>query len=151
MREIIDGADANALRAFVLTVGVVSNHGNWFTADNHNKELKVLAHSYDWLLFLTDYGLSQFVEKLLRNPIRELKPAKDAFLASYKAKKTGNSFTKVRIDIKADRALKRYFELHEGEVESWFNVISPRGGTLKQLREDIVKLAAKDWKGIRQS
>jgi hypothetical protein len=48
-------------------------------------------------------------------------------------------------------ALKRYFELHETEVESWFNVIAPRGGTLLQLREDVVKLAGKNWKRIRQS
>lgn len=155
LRQIIDGSDADALRHFILTVGVVSNHGNWFTAENHNKELKVLAHSYDWLLFLTDYGLSQFIEKLLRNPVAELKPAKAAFLASYKAEKTGNSFTKVKIEAKADQALKRYFELHEKEVESWFNVIAPRpdaqgkGGTLKQLRGDLVKLAGKDWRRIR--
>lgn len=151
LRQVIDGKDADALRHFILTVGVVSNHGNWFTAENHNKELKVLAHSYDWLLFLTDAGLAQFIEKLLRNPVAELKPAKDAFLASYKAEKTGNSFTKVKIEARADQALKRYFEMHEKEVESWFNVIAPRGGTLAQLRADLVKLAAKDWKRIRQS
>ena len=150
LRQIIDGSDADALRHFILSVGVVSNHGNWFTAENQNKELKVLAHSYDWLLFLTDFGLSQFIEKLLRNPVAELKPAKDAFLDSYRAEKTGNSFTKVKIDAKADQALKHYFELHEREVESWFNVIAPRGGTLTQLRDDMVKLAGKDWKRIRQ-
>lgn len=151
LRQLIEGNDADALRHFILTVGVVSNHGNWFTAENQNKELKVLAHSYDWLLFLTDAGLAQFIENLLRNPVAELKPAKDAFLASYKADKTGNSFTKVKIDAKADQALKRYFELHETEVESWFNVIAPRppGGTLIQLQADLVKLAAKDWKKIR--
>jgi len=152
LRQIIDGDDREALRHFILTVGVVSNHGNWFTAENQNKELKVLAHSYDWLLFLTDFGLSQFIEKLLRNPVAELKPAKDAFLASYNAEKTGNSFTKVKIEAKADQALKRYFKLHETEVESWFNVIAPGPpvGTLKQLRADMVILAGKDWKRIRQ-
>jgi hypothetical protein len=151
LRQVIDGNDADALRHFILTVGVVSNHGNWFTAENQNKELKVLAHSYDWLLFLTDAGLAQFIEKLLRNPVAELKPAKDAFLASYRADKTGNSFTKVKIDARADQALKRYFELHEREVESWYNVIAPHGGTLNQLQADLVKLAAKDWKRIRKS
>ncbi len=149
LRQIIDGNDADALRHFILTVGVVSNHGNWFTAENQNKELKVLAHSYDWLLFLTDAGLAQFIEKLLRNPVAELRPAKDAFLASYKAEKTGNSFTKVKIDARADHALKRYFKSHEKQVESWFNVIAPRGGTLVQLRSDIAKLANKDWERIR--
>jgi len=53
--------------------------------------------------------------------------------------------------VDADLALKRYFELHGPEVESWFNVIAPRGGTLRLLREDLLKLVAKDWKRIRQS
>jgi hypothetical protein len=53
--EVIDSNDAELIRDFILTVGVVSNHGNWFTSENHNKELKVLAQSYDWLLFLTGF------------------------------------------------------------------------------------------------
>lgn len=149
LREVIDGVAPELLRNFILTVGIVSNHGNWFTAEDHNKELRVLAHSYDWLLFLTDAGLCQFIEKLLVTPVGELKPARDAFLASYGADSSGNSFTKVKIHVDADHALKRYFKLHELEVESWFNVIGPRGGTLRQLRSDLVKLVGKDWKGIR--
>jgi hypothetical protein len=122
LREVIDGASPQSLRDFILTVGVVSNHGNWFTATDHNKELRVLAHSYDWLLFLTDAGLCQFIEKLLVRPVAELMPARAAFLASYHADSSGNSFTKVKVHVDADRALKRYFKLHELEVESWFNV-----------------------------
>lgn len=149
LRQVIDGADKDMLRHFIVTVGVVSNHGNWFTAENHNKELKVLAHSYDWLIFLTDNGLCQFIEKLLLNPIDELKPAREAFLASYSGTSGKNCFTKTKIRVDADQALKRYFELHEPEVESWFNVIAPRGCTLKELRRDLVKLARKPWKEIR--
>lgn len=151
LRQVIDGSDAELLRHFILTTGVVSNHGNWFTADNHNKELRELAQSYDWLLFLTDAGLCQFIDKLLLNPVAELKPARDAFLASYSGTAGANRFTKVRIGAEADVALKRYFELHEPEAETWFNVIAPRGGSLRQLREDLAKLATKDWKGIRSS
>ena len=51
LKKIIESNTGDLLRDFVLTVGVVSNHGNWFTSENHNKELKVLAQSYDWLLF----------------------------------------------------------------------------------------------------
>lgn len=149
LRQVIDGNDKDLLQRFILTVGVVSNHGNWFTAQDHNKELKVLAHSHDWLLFLTDGGLCQFIDKLLLNPVKELKPARDAFLASYNKDKTENRFTKVKVDVDADKALKRYFDLHEQEVESWFNVIAPRAGTIKQLRADLVKLVDKDWKEIR--
>lgn len=150
LREVIDGDAPEPLRNFILTVGVVSNHGNWFTAEDHNKELRVLAHSYDWLLFLTDLGLCQFIEKLLLKPVADLRPARDAFLASYPKTTGGSQFTKVTMGVDADLALKRYFKLHELEVESWFNVIGPRGGALRQLREDLVKLVGKDWKGIRQ-
>lgn len=138
-------------RHFILTVGVVSNHGNWFTQEDHNKELRVLAQAYDWLLFLTDAGLCQFIEKLLIDPVPELKPARDAFLASYNSDARCNCFTKVNIHAQADAALKRYFEMNEPEVEGWFNVISPKRGTISLLRDEIVKLSGKNWKGIRQS
>ncbi len=150
LRQFIDGSDANALRKFIITIGVVSNHGNWFTAENHNKEMKVLAHSYDWLLFLTDQGLCQFVEKLLLSPVTELIPARDAFLASYTGKPGTNCFTKVKIRVDADAALKNYFQQHEAEIEGWFNVIAPHGGTIQQLRSEVIKLAGKNWKEIRQ-
>lgn len=145
LREAIDGSPANDLAGFMLTVGVVSNHGNWFTSDNHNKELRVLAQSYDWLLFLTDAGLSQFIDRLLLNPKRELAPARDAFLASYSGESGANRFTKVRMALKADEALRSYFLAHEAEVETWFNVIAPRNGSLATLQADLRKLAAKDW------
>jgi hypothetical protein len=43
IKEIVASNDPALLADFVLTVGVVSNHGNWFTSNNHNKELKVLV------------------------------------------------------------------------------------------------------------
>lgn len=89
--EIVDSDEPELLRDFILTVGVVSNHGNWFTSENHNKELKVLAQSYDWLIFLTDEGLAEFITKLLLAPAPLLKPARAAFLASYIAEKKKNS------------------------------------------------------------
>jgi len=54
LKDIINSNNADLLRHFILTVGIVSNHGNWFTSNEHNKELRVLAQSYDWLLFLKD-------------------------------------------------------------------------------------------------
>lgn len=35
LAEIVASNDGELLRDFVLTVGVVSNHGNWFTSENH--------------------------------------------------------------------------------------------------------------------
>jgi len=143
LREAIDTAAVAELTGFILTVGVVSNHGNWFTSEYHNKELRVLAQSYDWLLFLTDLGLSQFIDRLLLNPTPELAPAREAFLASYSGSAGANKFTKVRIAIEADEALRSYFATHESEVETWYNVITPRSDTIETLQADLRKLAAK--------
>jgi hypothetical protein len=145
LRAVIDTAAVADLTGFILTVGVVSNHGNWFTSDNHNKELRVLAQSYDWLLFLTDVGLSQFIDRLLLNPTPELASAQEAFRASYSGTSGANRFTKVRVDVNADLALQSYFTAHEAEVETWFNVISPRDGALATLRTDLRNLGAKAW------
>ena len=148
LREAVDSLPASDLREFILTVGVVSNHGNWFTSYNPNKELRVLAQSYDWLLFLTDAGLSQFIDELLLNPTSELEPAREAFLTSYSGNPGANRFTKVRVGVDADEALRRYFTVHEAEVETWFNVISPPDSGLNVLRSDLGKLAGKDWKEV---
>lgn len=143
LREIINAPSFSEYAGFILTVGVVSNHGNWFTSDNFNKELLVLAQSYDWLLFLTDIGLSQFIDGLLLNPTQELMPAREAFLKSYSGQAGKNRFTKVRMDIHADETLRKYFNTHIPEVEMWFNIISPRDGTLKTLQTDLRRLAEK--------
>lgn len=151
LREVIDGSDPALLSGFVLTIGVASNHGNWFTSGDPNKELRVLAQSYDWLLFLTDTGLAQFIDKLLLNPTPELAPARVAFLASYSGTRGVNQFTKVRIGVEADQALRSYFTQHEAEIETWFNVITPAGGDLKALQSDLRLLAAKSWKEIMRT
>jgi hypothetical protein len=136
------------LRNFILTIGVVSNHGNWFTAEDHNKELKVLAQSYDWLLFLTDKGLSEFVTQLLLDPTPELAAARNAFLQSYDGSSSGNRFTKVKIDVNADLVLRSYFEEHEKTIESWFNIITPKKKSLSVLQDELRTLHAKNWSKI---
>lgn len=145
LREIIDGADVDFLSGFILTVGVVSNHGNWFTADNPNKEMKVLSQSYDWLIFLTDDGLAQFIEQVLLRPAKTMERTRNAFLASYTPDKTHNQFTKVRMEQNANDALCRYFDVNQKLIADWFHVIAPRGGKLQGLRSDLLKLRNKDW------
>ena len=145
MANIIESNDEELLSRFVLTVGVVSNHGNWFTSDNHNKELKVLAQSYDWLLFLTDAGLSQFIDQLLFNPTPELQSAKDAFLASYTGQKGVNQFTKVKICHAADIALQSYFRKNRKLIEGWFNIIAPAKKRLSVLKSELKMLQGKNW------
>ncbi len=148
--EVIASDNPELLRDFILTVGVVSNHGNWFTSDDHNKELKVLAQSYDWLLFLTDEGLAEFITELLLDPAPLLKPARTAFLASYSAKKEKNRFTKVQMDYKADQVLQAYFRDRERRIEGWFNVIAPTGRTIRKLQSELSQLRDKDWRVIHE-
>lgn len=148
LKEIIQTEQADLLRKFILTVGVVSNHGNWFTSDDHNKELKVLAQSYDWLLFLTDRGLSEFIEELILNPTREWKAARNAFLASYKKTKKSNQFTKVKINAEADEVLLKYFSVNMRKISSWFNVISPINSSLAGLKRQLKLLHNKKWEEI---
>lgn len=148
LAQVIRSDEAELLKWFVLTVGVVSNHGNWFTAENHNKELKVLSQSYDWLIFLTDSGLKEFIEDLIFNPSSEYEDVKKAFLASYSSKKKKNQFTKVQMNIKAHEALLRYFFENLPRIESWFNIISPSFGEIHQLKDELKTLALKPWKDI---
>ena len=148
LQEVIASDDPVLLRDFTLTVGVVSNHGNWFTSDDHNKELKVLAQSYDWLLFLSDSGLSDFVERLLINPRAPYTTIKKAFAESYTGRKGANRFTKVRIDLGADLALQEFFSKNLSSVEQWFNVISPAGRSIAELKRELSLLASKKWKEI---
>jgi hypothetical protein len=145
LAEIVASSDAELLRDFILTVGVVSNHGNWFTSGNHNKELRVLAQSYDWLLFLTDAGLSEFITELLLKPARLLEPARNAFLASYTKEKTKNQFTKVQIEYRADQVLQKYFKDNAERIEKWFNIIGPPRGTMKALKAELSQLRKKNW------
>ena len=158
MEEIISSSDRELLRKFILTVGVVSNHGNWikknadgdlnFSEESFQKELMVLAQSYDWLLFLTDRGLSDFIDKLLLHPIPEFQYLRDTFLSSYAEGKKKNRFTKVQMDIEADRILSRFFSENSSTVESWFNVISPSHRSLTDLHGELEALKNKNWRSI---
>ena len=148
LAEIVRSDSAEWLRSFILSVGVVSNHGNWFTAENHNKEMMVLAQSYDWLLFLTDEGLARFIQDVLLTPRAELAPAREAFLASYPKTTGENRFTKVRIDLLAHEALLAYFAKEAKTIEAWFNVITPTKVGIGELRRQLDTLAGKDWNRI---
>lgn len=148
LEEIVFSNDKELLRKFILTVGVVSNHGNWFTVENQNKEMKVLSQSYDWLLFLTDLGLSIFIEKLILKPSEDFIEIRNAFLRSYSPDKPRNEFTKVQMNFNADKALLKYFSENLTEIESWFNVIAPSGKNIKELKQELKELSKKDWKNI---
>lgn len=133
-------------KGFTMSIGLVSNHGNWFTSDDQNKELKVLSESYDWLLFLTDFGLAQFVSDLLLKPKKSYQVVQKAFLSSYQEGKKSNTFTKVRIDYDAHKALSQYFHDNIVAIEKWFNIISPINVTIENLKSDLNNLISKSNK-----
>lgn len=145
LSEIISSEDKELLRRFILTIGVVSNHGNWFTKDNMNKEMKVLAQSYDWLIFLSDDGLCEFISELLLDPKGDYKIVKEIFELSYAQKKKENQFTKVKMNLDADKQLLKYFNQNLKKIEGWFNVITPSTGDLSKLKGDLELLKIKDW------
>jgi len=148
LHEIIQSKDLKEYKDFILTIGVVSNHGNWFTSDNPNKELAVLKNSYDWLIFLTDKGISSFIEELLLKPSNDYIPVRKAFLKSYKrdSKKTiKNQFTKSQIDKSAEELLQNYFKKNRKRTKSWFNIITPENSDINELKTQLEKLSIKRW------
>ena len=147
LQNILNGDDMSLLRRFILTVGVVSNHGNWFTSENHNKEMKVLSHAYDWLLFLTDDAICFFVENFILQTQGDFTNIREAFLLSYSRKegrKSGNIFTKVKMDYNSDQTLRKFFRNNRKLVDKWFNVISPNKD-ISELKSDLNKLRNKKW------
>jgi len=144
---MIHQAPLEYLRDFILTIGIASNHGNWFTSNNPNKELLVLKQSYDWLLFLSDEGLTKFIKYLILTDANN-QPVRTAFLASYDTPKTSkrkNQLTKVRLLREAHLAICDYFNANRAEIESWFNVLSPARQNIDDLKEQLHTLAQKNW------
>lgn len=146
MEEIVGGD--RFLKDFTLSVGIVSNHGNWFTSENQNKELKVLAESYDWLSFLTDEGFATFIADLLLHPTPRYEPVRHAFKRSYREGKKTNVFTKTKIDYEAHKALCEFFSENRNDIESWFNVITPENRDITELRDILFTLRNKDWRNL---
>ncbi|MGB0991288.1 MAG: hypothetical protein ACPG32_02350 [Akkermansiaceae bacterium] len=149
--RIVNSDSDKTLQQFALSVGLVSNHGNWFSSDNKNKELEVLAASYDWLVFLSDRGLTEFIQELLLDPKPLLKPARNAFLSSYSKEKKKNCFTKVQMNLEADAVLQKYFEHHKEKIHNWFNVISPHNENLTTLQQQLAELRDKNWATIHET
>lgn len=152
LKRLVHKAPPEELDGFVLTIGVASDHGNWFTNENANKELKVLMQSYDWLLFLTDKGIVQFMaETILSNDPRFVNVRK-AFQDSYGTPETGvyksgkNRMTKVKIERSAHLALEGYFSERIEDIESSFNVLSPAGEPIQQLKDELDALRVRKWK-----
>ncbi len=148
LRQVIRSDERLLLKDFTLTVGIVSNHGNWFTSGNQNKELKVLAESYDWLLFLTDAGLSKFIQSLIISPDEKYESISTAFHQSYDGTGKRNRFTKVSMDLAADLAMRDYFVTNMTDIESWLNVISPDSAPISELRSQMDALVSKKWEEI---
>ena len=108
----------------------------------------MLAQSYDWLIFLIDEGITEFIEEVIFDPPPEYSSIRNAFLASYAPDKKKNQFTKVKMNMQADEQLLQYFASNASRTEKWFSMISPSTGSLEQMRREIHTLQTKDWRGI---
>lgn len=75
----------------------------------------------------------------------EYKLIQETFLSSYLEGKKKNQFTKVQMNIEADRLLLKYFESNIQNIESWFNIISPKNKNLETLKSELNELKNKNW------
>jgi hypothetical protein len=84
----------------------------------------------------------------LLTPSEEFEPVKAAFLSSYTEGKKKNQFTKVQMNIDADRILLDFFGNNLETVEKWFKVISPKNKEIVTLKSELKELNNKNWKDI---
>jgi len=54
----------------------------------------------------------------------------------------------VKVALAADLAMQEFFSSNASHVEAWFNVISPAGRSIAELKDELLSLASKDWKEI---
>jgi len=139
--RIIDNPDGDFASGLNLSIGIVSNHDNWFTDEKLNKELLVLKAAYDWLLFMSDNAMVKFVNDLLLDPNPKFAAAKNAFAKSYAYGKKENVFTKVKIQRDADLALRKYFSENITDIEKWFTVLQPENKSIEELKITLGKLS----------
>ena len=139
--KIIDNPDSEFATGLNLSIGIVSNHGNWFTDEKLNKELLVLKSSYDWLLFMSDEAMVKFVTDLLIDPKPKFSAVSNAFTASYRPGRKKNIFTKTVIQKNADSALRNYFSQNTEEIEKWFTVLQPEYKNIDDLKITLDKVS----------
>ena len=93
----------------------------------------------------------EFVNEIIATNDAAMRPAREAFASSYAAGKKKKRFTKVQMDIAADRVLQDYFKSNITKIERWFNVISPKNRSMEKLKEQIEVLSNKNWKKILET
>lgn len=143
--SVVKEGSLEDLDGLVLTVGVVSNHGNWFTNSTLNKELKVLRQSYDWLIFLKDQALAEFISDTILSTKATYAPIRSAFMSAYSADRTGrNAFTKVTMSEDAFSSMVDYVGAKKKQIErDWFEMLSTGRTSLGELREELQVLDAR--------
>ena len=149
LQDTIQSGSASDFEHFTMTVGVVSNHGNWHEGPLLRKELRVLKNAYDWLLFLSDEGLTEFAGMALISPSKALLPVKSAFERAYTEAGSGPRMTKVEIERAAHIALEDFVAGSLAEVEAWFRVVQPQGAAVGLLKQELQTLSGKPWTAWR--
>ena len=49
------------------------------------------------------------------------------------------------MSVKADKMLLEYFTKNLAEIESWFEIISPKGKAIEALKSELELLKGKNW------
>ncbi len=68
-------------------------------------------------------------------------------MESYTGEKGGNRFTKTKLDLDADQALRRYFVANGKRSDGWFNIITPNGESLQTLARQLTALLPREKGG----
>ena len=55
------------------------------------------------------------------------------------------------MDYDCDKALCLYFEENIKEIESWFNIITPKNKTLSSFKAELKFLSQKNWQNIYEN
>jgi len=141
--RIVKSSDPKTLSKFIMSVGIMSNHGNWITSSKPNKELRVLQQSYDWLLFLTDRGLTCFVEEAIMSG--QYPATQSAFYSSHTKESRQNPFTKSNMDYDAHIELVCYFTQNMLRAEGWLDAMSLHKRPLGDLKRQVWELRGNAW------
>ena len=155
--DVIELEDKELLKRYVMTIAVIS-YSRYpmknteideedFNHQDIQKEIKMLAKSYDWLLSVTDQGLLEFVEKFILVPQNG-----DYFLRNLLLSENEKAHIEKRplqdwMSTEIDKRLTDFFSENPQKIESWFYVMAP-AKKLSELKRDLGKLQNKNWESI---
>ena len=118
---------------------------------SHNVEYSLHPIINDFIVNLPNNGNSITANKILKELGKQIDTTRFTKKNNNLLDKHNilrNACTKVKMDIKADEALLKYFSNNINNIETWFNIITPEKKSICDLRNEIAELRTKDWRTI---